>query len=128
VLSDDVVTLYLVDLVNGTVEPFPDEDKAEFKFSTPGDASLRWGSCIDIISESQLAMHCTSKHYRDGCHFSVFDATQPAAALVAKLAVAGKRRPRKAAKRRAKAAKGRTKTTKRQTKTAKRRRPRTIAP
>jgi hypothetical protein len=73
--SDDVIVLYQVDLVRHTVRPFPDPSKAEFRFSTPGDSSLRWGTCIDILSESKLLMHCTSKFYKKGCHIGVFDGT-----------------------------------------------------
>lgn len=104
-LSDDIVTLYLVDLVAGAITPFPDEKKAEFKFSTPGDPSLRWGSCIDISTGSDLVMHCTSKFYRKGCKIGVFDNSSAAPSPVTSLAARAPRTGRRPLRKRAPAKK-----------------------
>jgi N-acetylmuramoyl-L-alanine amidase len=72
-LGDDVVAVYAIDFAAGTVTLFPDPSKSDFEFKTHEGGSLRWGAAVEIVSDSAVVMHCTSKHYTNGCHVNVFD-------------------------------------------------------
>ena len=76
--GDDIVAVYGLDFAVGTVSPSPEySSKSDFEFKTHEGGSLRWGAAVEIVFDSAVVMHCTSKHYTNGCHINVFDPAAP---------------------------------------------------
>ena len=71
-IGQNTAVLYRVDLVKEKLETV-----CEVSFTPRGGASLRWGASLEIVSDSKLVLHCTSKHYNNGCHINAFDADMP---------------------------------------------------
>ncbi len=92
--GEDTAVLYEVDLANEKLNPV-----TEVSYTTRNGASLRWAASLEIVSDTNLRLHCTSKHYHNGCHINTFDATSPLGRRTTQRRATG-RRPRQPRSRR----------------------------